>query len=257
MDTQRNSVTCKHCPTPIHEGKAFRLTLDARGFSYGTLLGAVFAALYPDQVERMILDGVCSTLLYCLNDQILTSKSGVADPTEWFKYGLSGGDLRDADSALEDFFDLCFRAGPSHCPFWFESPTAIRNAFFELDNRIHARPIPVGSKFVLNWARWRQLTFRALYTPLEAFPLLANTFALAYNNSLPSLTNISSILPNINRPPSPIRIETVLLISCSDRPFRQYKNEQELQAFLNTRKGKIFAQFVLGGFEIGCARAFI
>ena len=228
------------------------------------MLGAVFAALYPDQVERMVLDGMCSTLPYCLNDQILTPESGVADPTEYFKYGLSAQDLRDADLALEDFFDLCFRVGPSRCPFWFDSPTAIRNAFFELDNRIHARPIPVGSKFVLTWARWRLMIFVALYTPLESFPLLANEFALAYNNSLPSLTNVSSILPSLERPPYPIDPatgrsngfeESAFLISCSDRPFRQYKSEQELQAFLNTRKGKLFVQLV-GGLEIGCTRAF-
>ena len=30
---------------------------DLRGFSYGTVLGATYAALYPDKVERLILDG--------------------------------------------------------------------------------------------------------------------------------------------------------------------------------------------------------
>lgn len=30
------------------------------GFSYGTYLGAMYAALYPDKIERMILDGESS-----------------------------------------------------------------------------------------------------------------------------------------------------------------------------------------------------
>ncbi|KAJ9632284.1 hypothetical protein H2203_000688 [Taxawa tesnikishii (nom. ined.)] len=31
------------------------------GFSYGTIIGQTFAAMYPDKVERMVLDGVCDS----------------------------------------------------------------------------------------------------------------------------------------------------------------------------------------------------
>ena len=30
-------------------------------FSYGTVLGITFASMYPDNIERMILDGVADT----------------------------------------------------------------------------------------------------------------------------------------------------------------------------------------------------
>lgn len=32
------------------------------GFSYGTILGGVFAGLYPDRVERLVSDGVSTRL---------------------------------------------------------------------------------------------------------------------------------------------------------------------------------------------------
>ena len=32
-------------------------TMEYWGFSYGTLLGTMYAALFPDRVGRMVLDG--------------------------------------------------------------------------------------------------------------------------------------------------------------------------------------------------------
>lgn len=168
----------------------------------------------------------------------------------WYQEGISEATLRGTYSSLEDFFNLCFLAGPSRCAFWFDSPMAIKKAFFELDNRIHARPIPVGSKFVLNWARWRLMIFYALGIPGSQFPLMASTLALAYNNSLPSLTNTSTILPNILYSDIPLfpgtgrsnRLESTPLIACSDHPCPKFKDEEELSAYLRRRNVEIFAR---------------
>ena len=32
------------------------------GFSYGTFLGVVFASMYPDKLEKVVLDGMCPVL---------------------------------------------------------------------------------------------------------------------------------------------------------------------------------------------------
>jgi pimeloyl-ACP methyl ester carboxylesterase len=39
-------------------------------FSYGTLLGATFAAQHPDRVERIVLDGVLDAEDYCSSKQV-------------------------------------------------------------------------------------------------------------------------------------------------------------------------------------------
>ena len=63
------------------------------GFSYGTLLGATFAAMFPDKVGRVILDGVVDADHY-------------VGPT-WVD------SLIDTDAIWDQFFVGCHEAGPS------------------------------------------------------------------------------------------------------------------------------------------------
>ena len=49
------------------------------GISYGSILGGVFAGLYPDRVERLVSDGECPTpcvLSYVLCHAKSTTKRG-------------------------------------------------------------------------------------------------------------------------------------------------------------------------------------
>ncbi|KAI1625021.1 hypothetical protein EDD37DRAFT_373676 [Exophiala viscosa] len=66
------------------------------GFSYGTLLGATVAAMFPDQVDRVVLDGNIN-------------------PTDYY-YGLGDEAVSDYDAGLEKFLDFCAQAGPTQCP---------------------------------------------------------------------------------------------------------------------------------------------
>ncbi|KAK5226028.1 hypothetical protein LTR99_002191 [Exophiala xenobiotica] len=65
------------------------------GYSYGTLLGATVAAMFPDRVDRVILDGNIN-------------------PTDYY-HGLGDEAVADYDAALEHFLDLCAQAGPAQC----------------------------------------------------------------------------------------------------------------------------------------------
>lgn len=47
-------------------------------FSYGTILGATFAAIFPDLVHRVLLDGVSDSALYT-NNLMDWGKSGMQD----------------------------------------------------------------------------------------------------------------------------------------------------------------------------------
>jgi len=52
--------------------------LNYLGYSYGTILGATFAALRPDLVKRMVLDGVSDSEAY-FNDILRWGRSGMQD----------------------------------------------------------------------------------------------------------------------------------------------------------------------------------
>ncbi|MET8452068.1 alpha/beta hydrolase [Streptomyces sp. NPDC005209] len=69
--------------------------LNYLGFSYGSRLGAVYAAQFPDKVGRMVLDGV-DTLTESLADQGVVGAAG-------------------QQTALDDFLDWC--ATDIACPF--------------------------------------------------------------------------------------------------------------------------------------------
>ncbi|KAF3034363.1 hypothetical protein E8E11_001306 [Didymella keratinophila] len=65
------------------------------GYSYGTLLGATIAAMFPKNVDRIVLDGNVNAQDYY--------------------YGLGIESLTDFDKAVRRFFDLCAQAGSNDC----------------------------------------------------------------------------------------------------------------------------------------------
>ncbi|KAK5048096.1 hypothetical protein LTR84_006286 [Exophiala bonariae] len=65
------------------------------GFSYGTLLGSTIAAMFPEKIDRMILDGNIN-------------------PTDYY-HGTNEESVDDVDAALLNFFETCVEAGPTFC----------------------------------------------------------------------------------------------------------------------------------------------
>ncbi|WP_328869170.1 alpha/beta hydrolase [Streptomyces sp. NBC_00287] len=93
--------------------------LNYLGFSYGTRLGAVYATQFPDQVGRMVLDGV-DTLTEPLTEQ------GVA--------GAAG-----QQTALDDFIDWCTK--DIGCPFG-QDPRTARTEVVRLVESMDEDPVP-------------------------------------------------------------------------------------------------------------------
>jgi pimeloyl-ACP methyl ester carboxylesterase len=100
--------------------------LNYLGFSYGTRLGAVYAAQFPDKVGRLVLDGV-DTLTEPLSEQ------GVA--------GAAG-----QQKALEDFVAWCVR--DIACPFGTDARSA-RQHVVRLVTSLDEDPVPTdfGDEF--------------------------------------------------------------------------------------------------------------
>ncbi|CAM5303662.1 Alpha/beta fold hydrolase OS=Streptomyces tendae OX=1932 GN=GUR47_35850 PE=3 SV=1 [Streptomyces tendae] len=93
--------------------------LNYLGFSYGTRLGAVYAAQFPDKVGRMVLDGV-DTLTEPLAEQ-----------------GLAGA--RGQQTALENFLDWCVE--DVACPFG-QDARAAREQVVRLVASLDSDPVP-------------------------------------------------------------------------------------------------------------------
>jgi pimeloyl-ACP methyl ester carboxylesterase len=93
--------------------------LNYLGFSYGTRLGAVYAAQFPQKTGRMVLDGV-DTLTQPLTEQ-----------------GLSGAEGQQ--TALDDFITWC--AKNMACPFGQDGRSA-GEQMVQLVRSLDAEPVP-------------------------------------------------------------------------------------------------------------------
>ncbi|KAJ7083181.1 TAP-like protein-domain-containing protein [Mycena belliarum] len=137
------------------------------GFSYGTILGATFASMFPDNVGRVVLDGVADAENYFA--------------TEW------SNNLLDTDKVWTAFVDGCVAAGSDGCALF--SPTA--GEISEKVNKLYAslreRPIPVRTNVsfgLVDYSMMRRVIFSSLYSPYAAFPRLARALAdLAAGNA--------------------------------------------------------------------------
>jgi pimeloyl-ACP methyl ester carboxylesterase len=143
------------------------------GRSYGTLLGSTFASLFPDRVNRAVLDGVVDMVKYY--------------------QGKGKNAITDADAIFERFGQYCHEAGPAGCPFFIEGGAdAIKEAYWQLERQILNASIPVMASAlrgpeVVTWTDIKAMQRVAVYQPLFAFPLLARRMSeLSKGNAVPA-----------------------------------------------------------------------
>ncbi|MFJ3234315.1 alpha/beta fold hydrolase [Streptomyces sp. NPDC086787] len=183
--------------------------LDYLGFSYGTKLGAVYAAEFPGRVGRMALDGV-DTLTESMAEQ------GVA--------GAQG-----QQTALEDFLDWCVT--DVGCPFGQDRRQA-GDRVVRLVRSLDANPVPgdLGGTFTgqdLVRAIGQALYSRSQWPTLEravaslvddgstrgAEHLAYGTMARPRTSGTGSLTDAADI-------PSDNLMAALVAVNCADDPDR-------------------------------------
>ncbi|KAF9449492.1 hypothetical protein P691DRAFT_727897 [Macrolepiota fuliginosa MF-IS2] len=175
------------------------------GISYGSVLGSTFATLFPDKVERVVLDGVVDTENYYA--------------TLWTN------NLLTTDEALNQFFTTCHAAGPSSCAFWAPSPSLISANLTRIYKDLITNPIPVRSPTsygILDYFRVRASVFSSLYSPWANWPLLAQALKdLGGPNRDPTkMWNITGS-PNFKC--------TSCSVSCNDKDRREAEFGEDLQ----------------------------
>ncbi|KAG6861429.1 hypothetical protein C0995_000269 [Termitomyces sp. Mi166 len=134
------------------------------GFSYGSVLGATFASMFPrfrqNNIERLVIDGVVDIENYY--------------QTRW------STNLIDTSKTMNYFFTSCHAAGPEICPFYAPTPDLIAANLTKLYESVKARPMPVRtptSYGLVDYTRLRTSIFSSLYKPWAAYPTLANALA--------------------------------------------------------------------------------
>lgn len=133
------------------------------GFSYGTYIGSTFAAMYPDRVGRLMLDGVVDTI---------DNRQGA-----WYT------DLVDTEKTMDSFYHYCAGAGYPACALASSNgktePTNVKKRTLAVIEKLRFDPVAVvgPNPEVITSHDLRMLIFQSLYKPVRMFPTLATTIA--------------------------------------------------------------------------------
>ncbi|WP_261957881.1 alpha/beta hydrolase [Streptomyces nigrescens] len=102
------------------------------GISYGTILGATYANLFPGKVRAMVLDS---------NIDPRAWTNHASDQAPELTTFLRMGSDRSAAATLDQFLTLCGAATATRCPFSAGGPRATRRKFHQLTQRLRTRPV--------------------------------------------------------------------------------------------------------------------
>ncbi|KZV86721.1 alpha/beta-hydrolase [Exidia glandulosa HHB12029] len=182
------------------------------GISYGTELGQYFAAMYPQNVGIMLLDGVVDAQRF--NDEgAAKALSHIAET------------VQDGDAVMNEMFTLCSQAGPDVCPLSETSAAKVERRFTKIYDALVNAPIPVPNHvdgpMVITQDLASAYIYNNIYTPISGFPAIAAAFhAIETNNqtALSTLSFTSAPAPNSQLPWWLQQNESHQATECSDMP---------------------------------------
>uniref|UniRef100_A0A0W0EVX2 Peptidase S33 tripeptidyl aminopeptidase-like C-terminal domain-containing protein n=2 Tax=Moniliophthora roreri TaxID=221103 RepID=A0A0W0EVX2_MONRR len=174
---------------------------------YGSVLGSTFAAMFPDKVQRLLIDGIVD-----VEDDYYT--------TEWKAM------VSDTDDALRWFFKDCHDAGPEKCLFYESSVEAIGERLDKLYQSIIKVPVPVriaGVSFgLVDYATLRSIIFSRLYHPFDTWATLATALADLEKGNGTTLIQMIGTPPPIPSPCDPPQVfesnllDSLTALACND-----------------------------------------
>ncbi|KXX73109.1 Tripeptidyl aminopeptidase [Madurella mycetomatis] len=145
------------------------------GLSYGSLLGATVAAMFPSRIDRLVLDGVVNGRNY------------------YHRLGIDVDQLLSADSAFRAILAECIRVGPEKCALASVNSTAaeLEDTLFSFAETFKASPMAAGSS-VIDYRLIRELLFVVVKYPSD----IAN--AAVHINNLLTGTNLTAVAEYYN-----------------------------------------------------------
>lgn len=130
------------------------------GFSYGTYLGGVFASLWPEKVDRMVLDGSVHFGEWQANRHMSFA--------------------RDADEVMDKFYEYCVRNESSALHKEGQDTTQIEARVDGILESLKRRPIVTDAEVVVEgvpeivtYSMVQRVISSTLYQPRKMFPQLA------------------------------------------------------------------------------------
>lgn len=124
------------------------------GYSYGTVLGATYAALFPDRVRAMVLDGTMD----------VDAWSGVGSRE---LVGARIGQAAGATETFDEFARLCGEAGPAACALASlgDPGEVVEATYAALREAPVDVPMPDGTSVPIGYPDTVALVFQYLYEP--------------------------------------------------------------------------------------------
>ncbi|KAJ7159601.1 Alpha/Beta hydrolase protein [Mycena filopes] len=216
------------------------------GVSYGTVLGAMFAAMFPDKVDRILIDGV-------------------VDANAWMNANLTIA-ATDTDAVLQTFFDGCVTAGPSLCAFYESTATKIAARLATLTDTLRTQPIPAITSHgyaLVDYSLLRMVIFNSLYMPFMYFPPLAQALALLERGNGTALYDLfeelSGDVPfecdcnaNNTAPFTTNGAEAAIAVQCGDAVPVNDSIGQLTEFYQNAARTSQFVEFFVGANRVSC-----
>ncbi|KAI5924261.1 TAP-like protein-domain-containing protein [Camillea tinctor] len=203
------------------------------GVSGGTTLGSTVAALFPDRMDKVILDGVMNVHQYY---------------NSYESESLAG-----ADGAFEHFLSACLE-NRENCALArnFTNVDELTAAMDKLFETLKYEPIPVWQLLAsIDYSAVKTTILSALYRP-RSWPQLATTL-----NGLIDRNGTEFVLQYLvpSAPTIPREAEAILGIRCGDKSVRtsdQSDMEPVLEEFFQSSKW--FGDFAFGWYSAVCAQ---
>jgi pimeloyl-ACP methyl ester carboxylesterase len=214
------------------------------GFSYGTLIGSTYAAMFPKQSRAIVIDGN-------VDPQLRTS-----DGVEYDRERAQGFEI-----SLDGFLKKCAQVGPK-CAFSSGNPRA---KFDELRTALRSGPITLPGGGQATIASLIGGTSGSLYSP-SAFPLLAQELQTVYNALHPAGAQAQAaravqlkvlVAGKQGRadqnPDSPYTgDDSYFGVNCSDKPFKIKQDKVPEIAAQWERESPTFGRYQAFADTAGC-----
>lgn len=159
------------------------------GFSYGTMLGQVYATMFPDKVRRMVLDGV-------------------VDPRDWWYRANLNQDVAFQRN-IETFFDWVAKNDATY--HLGNTGDAVEKRFYALSAEF--RKAPLGGK--IGSSEWTDIFLRAGYNVGE-YTSVADAFVAGTKKDAAKL---KAAYDQAGSPTDDNNYAVYLATQCTDAPF--------------------------------------